>query len=592
MGVYVADLLEALGHWSANWWWAIASVIVVYVFQSLKYWRLVKNGGGSIQLAPVVVRGGIVEKLGGLEVGIVLRAQLNEVLGNFNQEDGSGGHLYMCEAVGNFFHNMDTALMSVSMKSDGASEDGVSQVKLEEDLIVKLGTIQIPVGAIARIVSALLRVVPVPFRSQHRRNVIHVSLVSVGDATQLLVYREGAPKRKDTKQRVTEPTQLTHSEPVKNLEDLGGLLRDAAFMVLQLHGQAFPEQSGRSMRHFAEGLGALDQYRRTGEQESLEQAKNEFCQASLYDPEHYEALFFFASLLLLGRSRRSISQAKQLLTRALKTEKPKLKALVHAGLAHCLAQESHRLAKHDTRIVDQAMEHARLAESEWGRSGEKKPHIWIETTLVLVKHMDEGTEKNRPETRKRFFSAANDYLRLLNKAQDNARLNNNLGWVLLKLNEWETEELTADMDGVKMAPALRGQTALMAEQYLRQAIDLHSGNKMTHANLCLLYATHYFRGRKGVEWLRRCRYHGLKAIRIDPEYVNGHRDLAFSLLRYGEDDGKQYFTTALRLALVIDKDLELLEDAAAVLEEVGASEEVKEAWLNPSQELIEPPREE
>jgi len=139
---------------------------------------------------------------------------------------------------------------------------------------------------------------------------------------------------------------------------------------------------------------------------------------------------------------------------------------------------------------------------------------------------------------------------------------------------------------------LVGSTAESAEYYTRVALDLYPQNKLSHANLCLLYATPRYldEEEKKDEHLIRCRYHGLKAIQLDPKYINGHRDLAQSLIRYGEfDEAEKYFKKALRFAAVVDKDLEIIEDTVGVLRDEGAGEEVLKRFAHPDPKLLKPP---
>ena len=74
------------------------------------------------------------------------------------------------------------------------------------------------------------------------------------------------------------------------------------------------------------------------------------------------------------------------------------------------------------------------------------------------------------------------------------------------------------------------------------------------------------------------------------KYINGHRDLALSLIRYGEfDEAEKYFKKALRFAAVVDKDLEIIEDTLKVLDEIEAGEKIRKRFAHPDQELLEPP---
>ncbi len=93
------------------------------------------------------------------------------------------------------------------------------------------------------------------------------------------------------------------------------------------------------------------------------------------------------------------------------------------------------------------------------------------------------------------------------------------------------------------------------------------------------------------EFIQRCRYHGLKAVQLDPMYINGYRDLAVSLIRHGRyNEAYQYFRKALKLAVVVDKDLEIIADAVKVLKKCQVSSAELNRWRHPDPRLLEPPK--
>jgi Tfp pilus assembly protein PilF len=441
----------------------------------------------------------------------------------------------------------------------------------------------------------------VPYRERYLASLIRLSLVSVGDETQLLVYREGQ-----------QTVCFGRTAAVKNLTDLSDLLRDAAFMILQLHGKVLEARNWLSMRCFADGLDSLDEFRRAGRQELLDKAKKSFGRAAEAEPDNYDALYFYGSMLLIERSRESIAAAAKLFTQALKTEKRKLRALVNTGLANCYAQQFHRLAKRETDVLAIARKYAQEARLEWLKAmhseqarqkGEEAIslehlHPWILSTLALVRIVDEGADATaeREKAKKRFLDSAPFLVQAIEMEPDNGTFHNNLGWLLLKLAEWRLQ----DINGLKLnedVPAdLSGTPPKAAEYYLLRALELNPKNKLSHANLCLLYATPHYREQEKEEEeerrknLIRCRYHGLKAIRLDPRYINGHRDLALSLIRYGElDDAYDYFVDALRLALTVEKDQEIIDDALRILKEMQVPGEEWERWRHPDLSLLMPP---
>ena len=83
---------------------------------------------------------------------------------------------------------------------------------------------------------------------------------------------------------------------------------------------------------------------------------------------------------------------------------------------------------------------------------------------------------------------------------------------------------------------------------------------------------------------------GLKNIeKIDPEYINGYRDLAISLIRYGElAEAHKNFLKALDLAHEIKKDQEIIKDVTKVLEEMEVGKREKKRWLDYPKYLLNP----
>ncbi|GAG86827.1 unnamed protein product, partial [marine sediment metagenome] len=121
-------------------------------------------------------------------------------------------------------------------------------------------------------------------------------------------------------------------------------------------------------------------------------------------------------------------------------------------------------------------------------------------------------------------------------------------------------------------------------------------NKLSNANLCLLYATPYFR-KKSEEseipekYFIKCRSHGEKAIEIDPGYINGYRDLTVSMIRYGKlNEAYKYYLKALEKAVEPDKDLEIIRDVIKVLVQMSVSEDEQKRFRNPPKKLLVPPK--
>jgi tetratricopeptide (TPR) repeat protein len=612
----VLHILPPISEWSRYWWLGVIIIAAgAYLCATCCYWWRSREADDKIHLAPISVKGGISEKLGSREVGLLLRTQFDAIKETFRKATGSNVSDFAAEAVSAEFPSINAALVDVSLKAVS------SELRVKEDLVVAIGPVKIPVNAIIDLLCALPRKVPVFFRRRYLASLFHVSVVSVENETQLLVYRKGTqpvapvssqpevlkpsgsrPVGPDTsKQKVmvqsgSRPMLLARSAKIKGITDFNGLLRDAAFMLLQMQG-GFEGRYWLGMRYFADGLDALDEYRHTSKDKLLKTAKESFGLAVAADSENYEATYFYGYMLLFERTRESIATATQLFERVVKTEDKKLKALAKTGLAHCYAQQFHRLAKREDNLLAQAGKLAEEAGKLWKEATKKKTvHRLILYTKALSMIADEGKGKPIEEVKKRFLAAACLLLEATKEEPDNAMFFNTLGWLFLKLAQRGIKNVVAqDVKAEdRISAELVGSTAERSEHYTRVALDLYPQNKLSHANLCLLYATPRYldeeeEGKKD-EYLIRCRYHGLKAIQLDPKYINGHRDLAQSLIRYGEfDEAEKYFKKALRFAAVVDKDLEIIEDTMKVLKEIGAGEKWLKRFAHPDPKLLEPP---
>ena len=584
----VCYVFTLVSEWSSRYWWLLVTVAGAYLCATCWYWWRSRKTDDKIHLAPISVRGGISKELGSSEVGLVLRTQLDIIAETFRKATRTHASIFAAEAVAVNFPSLNAALV------DAPSKLAPSELNVLEELVVPIGPVKIPVGAIINLFVALLRVLPVPFRKRYLTSLVHISLVSVENETQLLVYRKGQRPMPDSisqpeamGQSGGRPMLLARTKEVKSLTDFNNLLRDAAFMILQLHGR-FEEHNWLGMRYFVDGLDALDEYRQTTKAELLNTAKENFGRGVAADAGNYEAVYFYSSMLLFERTRESIAMATRLFPRALETKELKLKALVNTGLAHCYAQQFHRLAKREADVLAKAYDHAEQARQQWKKAtGSDTPHPWILYTLALSGIADEGSGYPLEEVKKRFLTSAGQLLQAIEMEPDNGMFYNTLGWLFLKLAQRGIEDLKAE-DGI--SPKLAGNPAAKAEYYIRLALDLNPENKLSHANLCLLYATPRYLAEQE-EYLVRCRYHGLKAIQLDPQYINGHRDLALSLIQYGKfDEAERYFKDALRLAAVVDKDLEIIEDTVEVLKSKGTGEEVVRRFIHPDPQLLEPPK--
>jgi tetratricopeptide (TPR) repeat protein len=267
-----------------------------------------------------------------------------------------------------------------------------------------------------------------------------------------------------------------------------------------------------------------------------------------------------------------------------------LRALLHSGLAYCRAQEFHHLGRFKPQVLDEALRHAETAGAEWTKYQDEQKqrdpratvplHPLIPYTLALVTTVNEGAVADHSERVARFTRACELYARAIALDPHNGLFHNNLGWVLLKLAQW----------GIDQGGLAGGTpTVLGSEEHLRRSLELNPRNRLTHANLCLLYSLPHFRDQTGSLYLSRCRYHGLKAVQLEKRYINGYRDLAVALVRYGElDEAYTHFVEALRLADSPEKDQEIIRDVVAEVEQRGESPPELERWRQPDPKLLHP----
>ena len=573
--------------WPYSYWWVLLIFILAYLTATLYYSRQLNNVKDKIHLAPISVKGGLSQELGTKTIGLMLIGQIQAITKIFRKATAEHASIYAAETVAADFPCMNTTLVDATVKLSP------TKITFKEELVVKIGTFEVPIGALLNLFFLIFRIIPVPFRKRYYRSMIHTSLISMKDETQVVVYRKEHVSTIPGKTGLAanyapgdKPRLLTRIRSVEKPSDLLDLLRDAVFLILELHGD-LEGRRGLSMRYFSDGLNALNTYRFTANVALINKARDYFAKAVEADDDNCEALYFYGCMLHFERTQNSIAAAIKLFTKAQKTSRPKLKALVYAGLANCYAQQFHRLAKREKDVLAKSREMSERAAHIWKEATQSdKPHPLILYAQALQAIIDEGMVGSKEDVKNRFIhSAGLLWQAIQTEPEENGMFYNSLGWLFLKLTEWEHKELKQE-EG--LPKELAGNTAKKAEYYLRYALDLNPDNKRSHANLCLLYATPFFRSLTG-NYLERCRYHGLKAVLIDPNYINGYRDLALSLIRYGKsDDAFQYFIKALQTADPVAKDLEIINDVVKVLQDMKMSKKALIRWRYPDPELLQP----
>ncbi len=447
--------------------WLIALFVLgfplAYLNASLRYRRLAREALHSPHLAPLTMNGGAAEALGLVVAGKLLRAHLARWHEIFLNEATRHDIIYTAHLA-----DISPKLQEELRKGLPAKIEA-PKVRLDEELVLELGPFKLPIGAIVNLFSKLLHIVPVPFRSGFLAAQIHVMFTSFEYETTLVVFR-GASLPRSTSARSFANFVGATDGPRVHVKTVGGgdltnlidLLEDAAFMILHFqHGESLPGRNWAGLRPFAEGLDAIERFRTTGNNRHMHEAEEYFERASKVDPENTEALYCYAFLLLRRRKRESIEKAKGLFLRAAETKTNVLKALAHTGAANCYIQEFHRLALCGGEVLENARHHGTIAEREWRarpRSAKEQTthtselHPWILSTLALVEVVDEGTEENRQETIQRFLSSLHLHVRAVQQSPQSSTVQNVLGWVLMKLVEWNVQEIPST-EGLEGHPA-------------------------------------------------------------------------------------------------------------------------------------------
>ncbi|MHC4472327.1 MAG: hypothetical protein ACYTDY_09325 [Planctomycetota bacterium] len=583
------------GFWDAIAGWVtiprlLGVVVGLWVLSLI--WYLCKTcwARGVIPLAPVKVTGGDVDAEGALEG---LRAGLTQIKQTFQRMTPEYKLRRKYDTGGVLPRDREGRREEAVMYTSPLGPLPDSAILGDAEVEIAAGPVPVKVRLrlLYQLLIRLLCKVPVPWRKSYESLLIHVTIKFTEDGTaRVQVWRKG---------KAVPPSE----EPA---DDLGVLYRSVAFMILEARDKPFVGLRWKGVRSLADGLDAMYYYERNAQEEDFEKAQGCFAEATRLDPENAMALYFQGVTTWIERKPEAVltamkrfETAKRLLKSPRSRDERKLKALVHAGLAFCHAQLKHRHAG-GPQEVKLAMEEAAAAREEWEQV-QAKPDLMIRYAELMARSCDEGSVETRTEDRKRFLEAAKIGLEALEIDPKNPRLLNHLGWLFLKLTEWGDEPVTRE-DGV--AQEFRGVPSETSERYFKRVLSDRQASprteKLTQANLCLLYATKRFRlSDDHKKYRRRCSDHGKKALKLDEGYVNGCRDLAFGLLRYSlhrgtggpgamneTDEKKAYdlFRQALRLCEDdIEKKAELSDHAEALLarlemEGVEIDEKLRTRW--------------
>jgi len=571
----------------------LSILVALWLMATAWYRSRAARAEASIPLAPILVKDG---KVGDREIYEGVRGQLEEIR-----------QIFARMAPGQGVKGVEA---NVIAPEDREQHELVRMVMLPTEVLpdtlqfptlkVPIGPVKVPLKMVVLAIKKLLCIVP--YRRKYKALLINVSITFVGsEGTEVNVWRG----------------ERSLSATVTKTDRIKDLYRTIAFMVLGVRGESYSRNAWKGLVKLADGLHELYLYRCQPKAGHFSRAIECFAASTAADPNNAQALYFHGVTAVMERkdesvdiALRDLENAKQILKSPGTRDEWKLRALVRAGLAFCHSQRWHRLARRQQKVLDAAMREANAAKEEWDAVSDE-PDFVILYAQVMARTVDEGSEKDRPADRKRFLEAAGIALQALDVDPGRAQIQNHLGWIFLHLTEWGNEEITGE-DGVP--DELLGRPHELAEGFLRDAFSGHRASprisKLSHANLCLLYATPPFRlSGQHAKYRRLCAGQAKSAIGIDAKYVNGCRDYALSLLRYalhrgpepiidnsgydGEDEAKAFvlFGRALELCrdqfrgTAVEKKLEILEDARRAMEElrregVRIDSKLKKRWID------------
>ncbi|MFQ5929272.1 MAG: trypsin-like peptidase domain-containing protein [Nitrospiraceae bacterium] len=556
--------------------WLIAALVagfVIYCLISLRYSLLASRAAKEPRLAPISVSGKRSAEFSVREAAIVLDSHISRLNKTTAQQQRD-----IHEKAIALLSRVDLPGENIRMLLNARVDVQLHPLRLSElrlPEVAEIGGFRIPIGLMARLVKKLFGWIPMPSRDRYRKNLIHVSLMTVGSDAHLVVERDGqylaSSARIDSAGSDTEADQTTGFTKTGEVD----LLRESVFMILELtQDERLPGRNWLGKKHFVDGLEQLDQSLLTGNDKSMNQAINSIFHAAEVDEANHEAVYIKGHILVARREENSNALAEVLLTRALDTKKSRLKALTHAGLVNCYAQQRFRLAKRKAEVLEKAQAHVGKAYECWREVTQERSHPWILAADAFVRVLTamnlEETNGDKDETTQLYRGAAKLYYEALKLDENNSAYSNALGFSLLKLVEQPELDIPI--------PPEKFNVPQKSEHYFQKSLVLDPSNKLTHANLCLLYATEWYRNKDKEKYLDECRRHGSDAVKLDPKYVHGYRDLGLSLLKYREiEEACSYLKKAMHLASDSEKKREIESEVKTVLNQERIS---KENWCD------------
>lgn len=161
--------------------------VLVTILLSLHYWFRLKKTADAIPLAPLSVRGDLVSQIGTHELGLILRSQFTYIREAFGTKRPGQSTFYSGAALSESLYEIKIAFENAPL------EAMLLSIEVHEEMVITIGHIRIPVGAMMNLFRQVIRRIPAPFKNRYLQSLIYVSLLSYGEETTVFVSRGKVP---------------------------------------------------------------------------------------------------------------------------------------------------------------------------------------------------------------------------------------------------------------------------------------------------------------------------------------------------------------------------------------------------------------
>lgn len=515
---------------------------IIYWIEFFRYMRLSIRAKSIPFLSSISIKGGIRNDFDSRHADLLLFSHISKITELYKRTLEDEGTLY----------GEVSEIRNVFPIQRWTKWKQTSELEPEQKNPIKIGPFEFYVQDLINILFWVIHIIN-PYFKRYSKLKFYVTLGSINEEMQLTVVGPALYKRLKSSandQNAIDGAALTKLFKIVekcNLSCISSMLRDTIFMIFQiLHKKnEIPGRNWKGMKFFTEALESLELYSRIDDPKHLDKAIENFKNSALTDYINFDILYLQGYLSLVKRTEDSINSAITCLTNALKSEDKWLKTLINSALANCYAQLVHRFAKQPI-ILKIAEEHLKIAKEEledesWYddniEENQRKQRyadakiISAEAFICICKA--EKDSKSKVEARKNYLNSAKLYIEAQDLDSQNTIYSNAIGYIHLILAEQYLGKLN---ENERVVDKKEENPEIIAEEYFIHALDINPSNKLVYANLCRLYATPYYIKEKDESYLELCRMYGYKAVRLDPEYINGHVDLASSLISYKQFD--------------------------------------------------------